>query len=861
MIRRMVAMFRRRTLDSDLDVEIRHHLETLEQEHRARGLSPEDARNSAERDFGNVAAMQQLYRERRGMPTLETIGRDIRFAVRALRRSPGVTFTVLLTLTLGIGVSTTVFSVANAVLLRPLPYPEPDRLAVISEELREPFHPGVRFPPLTDFFAERDRLTSFESVIGIGPAGMGLSLVGIGEPEELFAGPVAASMCSIFRVRPILGRCFTAEEERTASHVALLSYQLWQRKFNSDPNIIGRTLTMSDKAIYAVVGVMPPQFDLHAAKYDLWIPEPPHHVFGWNVVVGRLKPGVDIRQALAEARTIQRQVLPQDNEDNGGRRIFVRPLRDSIARDAKSSLLILLAAVGLVLLVTCANVANLLLSRAAERSREFAVRESLGAGRWRIARELATEGLILAATGAIAGLIAAHWLLHVVRVAADPWLPRMNELTIDWRVLCFTAGVAALSGLLFGLLPALRLARPDLASAISARSEAAIGGRHKRSLMNALVVFQTAICMVAMMGAGLLVNTVVRLRSIDLGIRPDHVAMVSIMARFNPESFITEVLDRVRAIPGVQAAGTINLPPPGSGFAPQPFRLLGTAAGSYPFRANSVVASPGYFEAMGIPLLRGRGFDPHDSPGSAMVAVVNESLARKYWPAEDPLGKQLILPGKTERTYEIVGVAGNVRQSGLREPAQDQIYMSYTQGSTSRTTLIVRTVDDPMAIAPVLKREIRAIDKDQTLTDFTTMEKNLSDAIRQPHFFMIVLGVFGALALVLTSLGVAGLVAYSVSRRTREIGLRMACGATSEDLLSMFAGTNLKLIATGLVLGAGGCFAVTRYTTSLLYGITSNDPVTFLTVAAVLTMVSLGAALAAALRATTIDPVVALRQD
>jgi putative ABC transport system permease protein len=798
---------------------------------------------------------------------IESAVQDVRYALRSLQRRLSFTLIVIVSLALGIGVNTAIFSVAHAVLLRPLPYPDPDRLVVISEELAVPYIPGAPFPPTVDYFSHRDLLKSFEGVMGMGDAGNFKKLVGVGEPQELSAGPVAARMCAIFKVKPLFGRCFTEEEEAQEAPVALLSYGLWQSTFGGDKAILGRTMTFRDEPrdqIYTIVGVMPQGFRLYSLDYDLWTPVPPDGNFIWGTVVGRLKPGIDIRQAQTEASLVQQQVLPQDHEGLGGRRVIVRPLLEHIGRSTKTGLSVLLAASALVLLITCVNIANLLLSRTTVRLREMAMRESLGAGRMRVCRQLLTESLVLASLGGALGLLAAHWLVKGVRIVAFGRLPRLDELQFDWGIWLFAVSISFLTGLLSGILPALRLSIINLADTMKAGGESAIGGKGHQRVMNTLLVFQTAICVVAMMGAGLLINTVVRLKSIDPGVVPQQALTVRILAprAESAVAFIGEVLERVRAVPGVEAAGTVNIPPL-SGFSTETrFRLAASPGGVYPLEATSSIVSPDYFKAIGTRLVQGRSFDNRDTQDSLSVVVVSESLARKHWPGRNPLGQRIAVAGRTEeRVYEVIGVAADVRNVGLRELPMDQIYTTYAQGTSLGTRLVVRTQNDPAAFARAVKDAIRTIDSEQTLDDFATLETALAEQIEEPRFYMLLLGAFGVLALLLTALGIGGSVAHAVSRRTREIGVRVCFGATPGALLKMFGTNTLVLVAAGIVFGALGALAVTRYTGSLLYEITPTDPATFGAVVLILLGAALSATTIAAGRALLIDPAQVLREE
>jgi putative ABC transport system permease protein len=626
---------------------------------------------------------------------------------------------------------------------------------------------------------------------------------------------------------------------------------------------------------FTVIGVLPPTFRL-AGKADLMMPLSESANYrsrnaDWtpSLLIARLKPGIQPAQARAELTAMQRRLLPNNHEGAGGRRMVVLPLAEYFAQPVKTGLMILLCVVALVLLITCANVANLILSRDAGRLREIAVRTSLGAGRLRICRQLMTEALSLALAGGIAGLLFASWMVTGVKALAFARLPRIDEIGMDWRVLAFTAVISLTSGLLFGLAPALRLSRVDLAAAMKTGGAALTGDRHYQRMMSGLVVFEVALCAVALMSAGLLINTFFRLRGIDPGFRAERLLVASLstqgMGRQSAIAFYDDVLAHVRSVPGVEEAGLTNYPPPYHVRSIQDFRRpeKSDAPGAGGPRANARVVSPGYFRTMGIRILRGRDFDAQDTANSRRAVIISSAMANHYWPGEEPLGRTIFLREYRKKVMaDIVGVAGNVRQAGLRDESEDQMYFSYAQvQAPGSQTLIVRTGSDPQGFAGVIKREVRSVDRNQALFVLTTMDALLAGERGEPRFYMIILGAYGALALILTTLGLGGLVAFSVTRRTREIGLRISFGAPRAGLLRMFASGNLKLAAAGMAIGIPGSWAVTRYARTLLFEVTPADPATIGVVLALLAGVSIAVSVAAALRATTIEPADVLRHE
>lgn len=884
----LAGAVRRDRIERDMADELEFHVAARTGDLLQAGLSPQEARRRARLEFGADERYKEECRESRGLRLLDEFRADVLYAMRGIRRNPGFSAVVVLSLALGIGANTAMFSIVNGIFLRPLPYKDQDRLVSIREEIpRSLLTKGAfLFAPPVNVLLHRDEIGSFEDVMAVDYALY--QLVDVPEPEELAAGLATANMCAFLGVKPVMGRCFTVEEEESRSQVALLSYSLWQRQFGGDPKVLGRAVPFRDNSgnkTITVIGVLPAIGVLQPSvqtglKVDVWVPLTESRSYrrresSWNphLTIARLKRGVDIRQARAELLAVQRRMYPKNYEGSGGLEIRVLTLADSMARSVKPALEVLVGVVGLVLLISCANVANLLLSRGAGRIREVAVRASLGAGRVRICRQMLTEAATLAAMGGAIGLAIANWMVHGVKALAPERLPlpRVDDIHMDWAVLGFTALVSLLSGILFGLMPALRLSRLHLADAMKAGGAGAMGGRRQQRLMNGLVVFGIALCVVAMMGAGLLINTFIRLKSVDSGFRGDRVLVASLNdAGASPGGatrLFGEILERVRFMPGVEAAGLTSYPPTEPVRSVQGFGLPGTsdASAADSLQADARVVSPGYFHTLGIPIIWGRDFDERDQSNSRRVIVISEGVARRYWPDANPVGETIMLsPGAKELPAEIVGVVRDVRQvrrTGLPDQPDDMIYSDYTQTSYPFQTLVVLTKGEPAGMAAAVKRQVRAVDRNQTFRRLTTMKQLLAEEIAEPRFYMVVLGAYGALALILTAIGIAGVVAYSVSRRTREIGLRMAFGATPSSLLRMFGSSALKLTIAGLVLGIPSSLAVAGLMRGLLYGITPADPVTFAVVAVVLAGISLAACCSAAFRATRVEPSVVIRHE
>lgn len=865
-----------RRWDTDLNDELRFHIESRADDLVARGMTRAEAARRARIEFGSRDRYKEECRESRGLQLLDECRADAVYALRVLSKAPGFTAIVVLSLALGIGANTAMFSVVNGVLLRPLPYRDSDRLVSVQEEM--PHGAGAsmktfRALPLVGFLWHRSEIQSFEDLAAMQFAVY--QLIDVPEPEELMGSWVTANFCDFLGIQPVAGRCFTQAEEDGRAQVTMLSFGLWQRQFGGDPAVVGRSIAIGDfegSKRVTVIGILPARFPL-IQKADVIMPiaESPNYRkrnTSWTptILIARLKRGISSRQARAELLAMQRRMYPKEHEGAGGRQMSVKPVAEYLAQRVRTGVTVLLGVVGLILLITCANVANLILSRNAGRVREIAVRASLGADRLRIWRQLLTESMVLAAVGGTIGLLAAQWIVRGVKAMAFAQLPRVDDIAIDGHVLAFTAAVSIVSGILFGLMPTFQLSRVDLADAMKTGGAGAIGSKEQQRVMSGVVVFEIALCTIAMIAAGLLVNTFVRLKGIDPGFRGDGLLVASLNPpRGNPQmavQFYNAVLDRMRSMPGVQAVGMTNNPPPYHVRSIVDFRRSGTADGygqGGP-RANERVVSAGYFRAMGIRILSGSDFREREGGNARRLIVISESLAKRYWPGEDPVGKTIYLRAyRSEVAAEIIGVVNNVRQAGLRDAPEDQIYSHYSQVPASSEVLIVRATRNPLTMIEAVKREVRAVDRNQTLRVLTTMDALMADEVAEPRFYMTILGAYGLLALLLTTLGVGGVVSFGVSRRTREIGLRMSFGATRASVLRMFATGNLKLIAAGLTIGAPSSWAVTRYARSLLYEVTEQDPATMGAVILLFAAIAMAVSVAAALRATRIDPARVLR--
>ncbi|HEY9283763.1 MAG TPA: ABC transporter permease [Pyrinomonadaceae bacterium] len=816
---------------------------------------------------------------------------DVRYGVRMLLKSPGFAVVTILALALGIGANTAIFSVVNGVLLRPLPFATADRLVFLSEWSQQVPNMSVSYPNFEDWRRETrtmEGMAAFRS--------NGLILTGGSEPERLTAREVSHNFFAVLGASPAIGRAFLPDEDKPGGErTVILSHGLWQRRFGGDPSIVGKPLTLSDES-YTVVGVLPQDFEWQA-PVDIWVPIGLGAAGMQNrgnhpgiYVVGLLKPGVTVEQARADMKEIVGRVSQQFPQEVNPNSFTVTTLQNRTTDSIRASLWVLMAAVGFVLLIACANVANLLLARAASRSKEMAIRAAMGAGRVRIIRQLLTESVMLSVAGGALGLLFASWGLEALLAAISDDVPRLLLVNVglDARVLAFTLGVSVLTGLLFGLAPAIQISKTDLNESLKegGRTGASSGKHYVR---NALVVAEVALSLLLLVGAGLLVKSFLNLQNSDLGFNPQNVLTARIALpekryRENAqiENFYKAVEQRVRALPGVEAAGlTVGLPM--NGGIESSIAVEGQEQPANPNDAPvavSLAVSPGYFGAMNIPLVEGRGFTDGDRDDSPRVVVVDEMLAKRFFPAASPLGKRLRFGGPNAEGmhwFEIVGVAKHVKHYGPDEEGRVEVYRPYTQFVLSANhpalrgqpltyprgmSIAVRTSGDPNALAPALRGAVLEIDRDQPLSFVQTMDTIVASTIAPQRLATWLLGIFAATALVLAALGIYGVMAYSVTQRTHEIGLRMALGAERRDVLRMIVGQGMKLTLIGVGIGLVGAFVVMRYgLTSLLFGVEASDPLTYVGVALALSAVALLSCFFPARRATKVDPMVALRYE
>jgi putative ABC transport system permease protein len=810
-----------------------------------------------------------------------TFLQDLRYGFRMLVKRPGFTVIAVLALALGIGANTAIFSVVNAVLLRPLPYKDPQRIVAVWEtnpqlgaEMR-----NRNEVAMGNFLDWRAQNQTFERMGALTYANA--NLTGGGEPERLQSMVVTTDLFDVLGVQPALGRSFRPEEENVASpRVVVLSHGLWQRRFGADPTVVGRTLTINGNQV-TVVGVMPQGFQLQfptSMQVEMWLPmriDPAATVearnFHYLYVLARLKDGVSLEQSQAGMNSIAGQLQQQYPETNAGKGAHVVSLHKQLVGNVQPYLYVLFAAVGFVLLIACANVANLLLARVAARHKEVAIRIALGASRWRLIRQLLTESILLASVGGLLGLLLAYWGIDLLVALTPGDVPRLNEIGLHAPVFIWTLLVSILTGVLFGLAPALQASKPDLNESLkeSGRSSA---GLERSRLRNLLVVSEVALALVLLVCAGLMIKSFMRLQQVSPGFEPKNLLTmnISLSRQKYPEAqkangFYNQLFERVRAVPGVESVGGIDPLPLSDSNGTTSFVVEGgpmLAQADRPEVGERSI-TPDYFQTMRIPILKGRAFTEQDRENTPRALIVNEALARRYWPNEEVLGKRLGFEDDASKQvwWEIVGVVGNVKHERLDAEAKPELFFPYGQSPRNFMSLVVRTSSDPSMMITGVRDQVLAIDKDQPVFDIKTMEQRLSKSVAQSRFIMLLLGVFSALALILAAVGIYGVMAYVVSLRTHEIGIRMALGAQSRDVLWMVVRQGMTLTLIGVAIGLVAAFALTRLMSSLLYGVTATDPLTFITVALVLSMVALLAIFIPARRATRVDPMEALRYE
>ncbi|MFL6590973.1 MAG: ADOP family duplicated permease [Chthoniobacterales bacterium] len=868
---------RKERIDHDLSEEVGSYVELLTEKNMKEGMSETEARRAALIKIGGVEQVKEEVRSGRAGFAIETFFQDLRYGFRSLRKKPGFTLTAIIALALGIGANTAIFSVINGVLLRSLDYARPDRIVMIWERFAQnPEHQNVVSP--ANFLDWQKTSRSFEKMAAVWD--LRQNITGSGDPIEVHAQFVSAGFFPTLGVRPFIGRWFTDEEDRPGGNlVAILSHKIWQERFGGDNAVLGQQVPISGRLL-TIVGVMPPGFHFLNDEVQIWRPiafDPAQDYRKTSgrflKCVGRLAPGATLEQAQSELNVIASQLAQQYPSYNATWSVSLTPIREQIVGDVRHTLLVLLAAVAFVLLIACANVANLLLARAASRQRELALRAALGATRNRLLRQLLTESVLLALCGGMVGIALAYWGVELLKRFGPDNIPRLHDISIDPRVLLFTFAISLLTGIAFGLVPALQASRADVNDALKEGARGSTGGRG--ALRNLFVVAEVSLALVLLIGAGLMIRSFMRLHQVKTGFESNRVLTMRVQlpgAKYKEDqqrlAFFKQAQERISSLPGVKVVGSINFLPLTGMASNTAFHVVGqpqAAPGQEPGTEVRVI-SGAYFGAMGIPLLKGRLFDEHDGPDSR-VTIINETMARKYFPNEDPIGKQLSISwappeeGKPQPIDEIIGVVGDTRETALDHDPNPAIYWPLDRESYQFMTFIIRSAIEPTQLVASVQREIRAMDPDQPLADVRTLEQVVAKSIARPRFDMMLLGIFAAVALVLASVGLYGVMNYSATQRTQEIGIRMALGAKSGDILRLVVGHGMKLTFAGIVIGIIASLALTRVMTNLLFGVTATDLTTFFAVSTMLTVVALLANYIPARRVTRINPVVALRYE
>ena len=872
-------LFRRRKVEQELSDELAQAFEFLVESKIRDGTSRSEARRLAAIELGGVEQLKEEIREFRAGHSLEALFRDVRFGLRMLLKTPGFTVVALATLALGIGANTAIFSLVNGVLLRPLPFPDAERIIYI--EGKNPAagitESNISFLDFTDWSQQTDLFAS-TAAYWTGNAQFGADGA---EPERVPRAGVTTGFFSVLGVHPVLGRTFVSQDDKGwPQTVAIISHGLWKRRFGSDPAIVGKQVQMSARPL-TIIGVMPPGFE-YPEQTQVWVPtavnlrDEPRDNRVWSAIA-RLNTGIDLKQAQTRLSAINAQLAKQFHETNKGWDVFISTLQERLVREVKPSLLALLGAVGFVLLIACANVANLLLARSAARQKEMAIRAAMGASRSRVLRQMLTESILLSAIGGVAGLFLSIWLTDVLMSMLPEGAPRIEQIGIDYRVLTFALGVSALTGILFGIVPALQASKLDVTSALKEGGRSGEGHR-RTSARSLLLIGEVALSLMLLVGAGLLIKSFLRLQEVRPGFNA-HNVLIANLALQGPKykddqpcvEFFRQLIERLEAVPGVQAAGgSVNLPLNASGYAigrgfiPEGRPLTVDEAKDAMF---STITGD-YFRALQIPLLSGRTFEPRDNAEGPKVVIINETTAKRHFGSPTAaIGKRLSIwagfRGHDEKAlHEIVGVVGDTKTGSLTGEGGMQIYVPHAQDSQwNFMGLVIRTAGDPAAFAATLRHEVQALDKDQPVYNVRTMDDVVINSLGTRRVSMQLFAVFACAALLLAAIGIYGVMAYSVTQRTQEIGIRMALGAQKSDILRLVVRQGMTVTLIGVIAGLAGAFALTRVIANLLFGVGASDPVTFVAIPLLLIFVSLIACYLPARRAARLNPTAALAEN
>ena len=870
-------LFRRTAVEQELSAEVAHAFDALVEKKTREGVSIPEARRLASIELGGVEQLKEKIREFRAGYYLEALFRDVRFGLRMLLKTPGFTVVAIATLAMGIGANTAIFSLVNGVLLRPLPFPNSDR--IIYFEGKNPaagiIDSNISYLDFTDWSQQGDL---FASTAAYWTGNADLSGDGA-EPEAVPRAGVTPGFFAVLGVQPFLGRAFVPEDDKPASFdggrgtVAIISHGLWKRRFGSDPTIVGRVVQMKSRPL-TVIGVMPPGFE-YPEQTQIWVNSAvnlswePRDNRAWSAIA-RLNPNVDLKQAQIRVSAISAQLGKQFRDTNKGWDVSLWTLHGRLVREIKPSLLALLGAVGLVLLIACANVANLLLARGAARQKEIAIRSALGASRGRVLRQLLTESILLSAIGGLAGFVLSIWLTNVLMSMLPEGAPRLERVGVDYRVLMFALGVSALAGILFGIVPALQASKLDVTSALKEGGRS-VEGHRRTSARSLLLIGEVGLSLTLLVGAGLLIRSFLRLQEVRPGFNAHNVLIANLALPYPKyqydqfEEFFRHLKERLEAEPGVRAAGGgMSLPLNASGYAigrgfiPEGRPL--TVDENRDAMFSSITGD--YFRALQIPLVAGRFFEPRDNSDAPKVVIINETIAKRHFgSATQAIGKRLSIWRDEKFMREIVGVVGDTKTGSLTGEGGAQIYVPNAQTRENFMGLVIRTAGDPAAFATTLRHDVQALDKDQPIYNVRTMDDVVANSLGTRRVSMQLFTVFGGAALLLAAIGIYGVMAYSVTQRTQEIGIRMALGAQKMDILRLVVRQGMALALIGVIAGLAGAFALTRMISNLLFGVGASDPVTFIAISLLLIFVSLIACYFPARRAARLNPTVALAEN
>ena len=802
---------------------------------------------------------------------MHTLLHDLRYAVRLLVKSPSFTLVALATLGVGIAANAAIFSVVHALLLRPLPFPEPERLVMLWQDLRARGGPEDEWLAPAHFFDWRSRATSLESSAVF--RGASPNLTGNGEPEQLRGWAVTSDFFRMLRVAPMLGRDFRSEDDQPGSALtAIVTHGLWTRRFGADPSFVGSTISLNQEPV-TVIGVLPESFRSPFGAPEIYRPLQLNAVGAarGNItlqMIARLKPGVSLEQAQAELATVGAAVAAANPATDKGATIRVTRLHEEIVGEVRTPVLALLGAVVLVLMIACANIGNLQLARASIRAREIAVRNALGAGRARIVRQLLTESVLLGALGSAIGLLLSYWMLEALLTLAPPETVRLEDVQIDGTVLAFGIALALITSVIFGLVPALHSVRGDLAATMRESGKGSSGGRAGVGVRSAFVVAELALALVLLVGAGLLMRTLTNLRSVDPGFAPENllaadIAPPAIGYEKAPQvrTFYRSLLERVADAPGVQQAAIVSVLPFSGNDTDTGFEIEGRPKPSNPGERPVAwvrIVSAGFLRTLGLRLESGRFIEPTDRDGTERVAVINRALANQYWPNNNPVGTRIFAG---DNPVTIVGVVADVHHRSLQEEPRGQMYLPYEQYTGRRMTVVLKSAGEPTALVPVLREAVAALDPNLPLSNVSTMDRLMAESLALPRMLTILMGAFAAASLLLAAIGLYGLMAYTVTLRTQEFGVRMALGAASRDVLGLVIGQAARLAAIGITVGAIASYGAARLISTLLFGVNPDDITTFASTAALLASIAVLASYLPARRAIRVDPVTALRAE